>query len=358
MNITPQQIKRLQVLYGQYEAHTLDVDRGRAARLTWASERCGRPIASFKDLTLDEGGKLIDTIQGVLHTKAPNQTPRKRMSRRDALNAGTAGRRDQATDDTVMVSASDLAAIQNHLTRLGWDQARLESFLTGPRSPLKGRAQIRTLADANKVRWALKRIPAGKEQLAASEPIAMMPHCKRDNQFELFETQTACELTPRPDLPFQRSAEIDVSRVMRILAVSRHTVLRMLRNHLLRNYWIGNTPRIEYDSVVEYCNLLRVHYRISEDRLLRKPARGRLRDEDLLPFPIAQTIYAGEVERRLDVARQNVIYLIEQGDLVGYQVLIDAAASPFRVYRPSLERYIASLHAQAVPRLRKMPSIS
>jgi hypothetical protein len=168
MSITPQQLQRLQVLYGQYERRSLDSPgKSREARIGWASDRCGRKIASFKELTLEEGRKLIDTLQGVLSTKAPNQSPRKRLSRRDALNAGTAGRRDQATNDIVLISAADLNRIQSQLTRLSWDQAQLERFLLGTQSPLKGRTQIRTLADANKVYWALKHIPR-KEQLAAS----------------------------------------------------------------------------------------------------------------------------------------------------------------------------------------------
>jgi excisionase family DNA binding protein len=180
----------------------------------------------------------------------------------------------------------------------------------------------------------------------------MMPH---DSQFELFESRPEGKLAPKLDLPFQRSSEVDVRRVASILAVSQNTVLSMLEGKLLRSYRIGSRWRVEYDSVIEHCNQLRVHYRISEDRLLRKPAHGRLRDEDLLPFPIAQTVFAKEVQRRLDIARQNVIYLIEQGDLVGYQVLIDLKASPYRIYRPSLERYMASLRIQAQSKTSARP---
>jgi hypothetical protein len=146
MNINPAQLKRLQVLYGQYERHSLDLSgKSREERLEWASERVGRKIASFKDLSLDEGRKLIDTLQGILQVKAPSKTPR---------------RRDQATNDVVLIGEGDLDRIKQQLTRLGWDQAQLERFLLGSRSPLKGRAQLRTLSDANRVYWALKHIPA------------------------------------------------------------------------------------------------------------------------------------------------------------------------------------------------------
>jgi hypothetical protein len=167
MNINPAQLRRLQTLYGQYEAHTLDVDRGRDARLAWASAQTGRSIASFKDLTLDEAKRLTDSLQGILGVKAPSKSPRKRMSRRDAENAGTAGRRDQKHAEVVIVGAADIARIDRELQRLGWNQAGLDHFLAGARSPLRGRTQIRAQADGNKVYWALKHIPARKEPLAS-----------------------------------------------------------------------------------------------------------------------------------------------------------------------------------------------
>jgi hypothetical protein len=169
MNISAPALRRLQVLYGQYERHSLDAPgKSREERLRWASERCGRPIASFSTLAPEEGRKLIDTLQGLLRVKAPSKTPRKRMARKDAEKAGTEGRRDQIHTETTLVSSGDLARIGEQLTRLGWNQAGLDRFLLGSRNPLKGRTQILTLGDANKVYWALKHIPARKDQPAAS----------------------------------------------------------------------------------------------------------------------------------------------------------------------------------------------
>jgi hypothetical protein len=81
---------------------------------------------------------------------------------------GTEGRRDQIHAETTMVSPDDMRRIQWQLTRLGWDQARLDTFLASPRGPLGGRTQIRTLGDANRVYWALKRIGAQQEKSHAS----------------------------------------------------------------------------------------------------------------------------------------------------------------------------------------------
>src|SRR5437868_2604059 len=102
MNINPKQLIRLQVLYTQFERHTLDVESGREARIAWASQQTGRAIASFKDLTLDEGKRLIDGLQRMLGVKSPNKSPRKRMGRKSAEKAGTEGRRDQIHTETTM----------------------------------------------------------------------------------------------------------------------------------------------------------------------------------------------------------------------------------------------------------------
>jgi len=78
MKITPPALRRLQVLYGQYEAHSLDCAPGREGRLAWASERTGRAIASFSELTVEEGIRLIDGLQRAVGHKVPSKTPRRR----------------------------------------------------------------------------------------------------------------------------------------------------------------------------------------------------------------------------------------------------------------------------------------
>lgn len=161
-------LRRLQVLYAQYEAHSLDCARGREGRLAWATAQTGRAIASFSGLSAEEGIRLIDGLQRAIGRKAPSKTPRRRMSRSAAEKAGTEGRRDQIHDESTMVSSADLERIQRELVRLGWDQQGLERFLRSPKSPTRGRTAIRTLGDANKVYWGLKHIPSRKDQLAAS----------------------------------------------------------------------------------------------------------------------------------------------------------------------------------------------
>jgi hypothetical protein len=154
--ITPAQMKRLQVLYGQLARHTQEgVDR--ASRLAWASQLVRRPIVSFKELTLADARHLIDTIQGQLGIKTPAR-PRHRLDRQTAKKAGTEGRRGQVSNETTLAGPSEFARIRYVLDLIGWSQAQLDSWLHSPRSPLSHKAtpSIRTLGDANRVYWALK----------------------------------------------------------------------------------------------------------------------------------------------------------------------------------------------------------
>lgn len=153
--ITSNQMRRLQTLYGQLAAHAIE-GNNRDSRLQWASDQVGRRVESFRDLTVDEARRLIDGLQGELGVRAPLQ---KRLDRDAAHRAGTDGRRVSSSKaQPQMVSAVDLAVIEDYYTRLGWTRAQLDSWLSSSRSPLSNRARpaIATLADANRVRWALK----------------------------------------------------------------------------------------------------------------------------------------------------------------------------------------------------------
>ena len=149
------QMKRLQVLYGQFCAHTQQ-SSSREARIGWAQALVMRPIASFSELTVSEGAHLIDTLQGQLGLRAA--TPR-RLGRDAARRAGTEGRRGNPSNEVTLVTAADLARIAYVRELIGWSQERLDAWLRSPRSPLKSaNPQIRTLKDANRVYWAMKGI--------------------------------------------------------------------------------------------------------------------------------------------------------------------------------------------------------
>ena len=155
--ITQPQLTRLQILYGQFERHSLDCPGAdRSYRLTWATQQAGRPVTSFKQLTVDEGIRLIDLLQRHLGTRVPSKVPRRRPTRRDAQKLGTEGRRDQIHNETTLAGPSEIALLKGDMDRLGWDEARLEAFLRSPRSPLKGVTRLTTLGHYNKLHWALR----------------------------------------------------------------------------------------------------------------------------------------------------------------------------------------------------------
>jgi hypothetical protein len=159
MQITKRQLGRLQTLYSQLSAHEIGIGAGRDERIAWASERLRKPVVSFKDLSSDDAGFLIDGIQKQLGVKAP-QAARKRLDRDQARRAGLDGRKDgeEYSAAPQLASAIDLETIDNYYTRLGWDRSRFDAWLRSPRSPLKHKSAptISTVADANRVRWALK----------------------------------------------------------------------------------------------------------------------------------------------------------------------------------------------------------
>ena len=173
------QLKRLQTLWGLYWKKItagqprLEGDAGasREARIGWLCGVAGRAIASAKDLTSEEARHAIDHLQ-----KSPLLeglvTKRRRPDRAAAHAAGTAGRRNNAGGKEIILPAAEhWAKLDAVLRSLGWDQARLAAFLRAPSSPLRGRAKIYTLADLNRVLWALEGIERrAKRQLATESP--------------------------------------------------------------------------------------------------------------------------------------------------------------------------------------------
>ena len=168
MNITNAQLTRLQTCYAQMCSHLAGYENTREARLQWAAQILGRPVASFSKLSLDAARRLIDAAQGELGHRAPlkatsvrNQSRKKSME--NARRAGLDGRHDgtEFADQPQLVSAEDIETIQSYYHRLGWGEAQFEAWLRSRTSPLRGRRTIRTTADANGVRWALKGMLQG-----------------------------------------------------------------------------------------------------------------------------------------------------------------------------------------------------
>ena len=182
--LTNGQRTKLLTLYNQYAAREIQaVTDPRAARLAWTSEAVGRKVDSFNVLTFDEASSLIGTLNGLLGLPQ-GRKPRSARGRgfshmrdqRRARQAGTAGRRGQPDQVAAMVSADDMARIEDAIARLGWTQERFNAFLQSKSSPLGHRRDktIRTLADANKVWWSMKALlkRAGKWLPADDQPFS------------------------------------------------------------------------------------------------------------------------------------------------------------------------------------------
>lgn len=159
--ISREQLKRLQTLYSQFAAASTDPrTRSREERLLWASLIVGRQVGSFSELTSAEAKTAIDRLQKDV-PGARGKRPRKRMDRERAQRHGTDGRYDSSFRDAPrMAEAYDIEQIENYYHRLGWSRETFEGWLRSPRSPLgrKSQPRIVTVAHANMVRWALKRM--------------------------------------------------------------------------------------------------------------------------------------------------------------------------------------------------------
>ncbi len=158
--ISAEQLRRLQTLYSQFAAASGDARvRSRQERLLWASFVVGHQVASFSDLTSEEAATAIERLSK--DVPARKRRPRKPMDQDRALRHGTDGRYDSTFDNAPkLAEAYDLEQIEGYYHRLGWSRETFDAWLRSPRSPLGRRAQpkIFTVAHANRVRWALKRI--------------------------------------------------------------------------------------------------------------------------------------------------------------------------------------------------------
>lgn len=159
--VSRDQIVALQSLCNAWHSRMLTDEDPRSARLAWASEQLGRSVSSFSDLSANEARQLIDLLKTSLGQKLKQQPqPWRRVNARDrAHEAGTAGRRGNRRSDVIhMASPDDLARIDEALQRLDWTREQFETWLKSGSSPLGRRedSAIRTVAEANKVWWALK----------------------------------------------------------------------------------------------------------------------------------------------------------------------------------------------------------
>lgn len=169
--ISPAQLKKLQTLWGiAWDLGTISISGAdlpagsfnpRVARMCFLTRLAKREITTSKDLTRLEAEAAIHELMKIVPEKFRGS--KRRLSGSAAQTLGSRdGGKDQLADRVILGHIADLKA------RLGWDNQRFEAFLRSPKSPLRGRTQIRTLADAKAVRWALNAIAKRMERGAAA----------------------------------------------------------------------------------------------------------------------------------------------------------------------------------------------
>jgi hypothetical protein len=162
-------------------------------------------------------------------------------------------------------------------------------------------------------------------------------------------------------LPFAAREYIDTRRARRILGVSFPTLTRLAKNGLVD--WLDggkdSWKRIRYQSVVDFCDRVREQHKIPERRPKLSNPHLRYRDEDLLPFPLSDTITAKHALELLGLThRRSMVRLIEEGRFEGYQLV---AQSEWRVSRSSLLVYLDKRRARVQPgdpAAYKIPTVS
>lgn len=132
-----------------------------------------------------------------------------------------------------------------------------------------------------------------------------------------------------------------MKRAMRILGLS-HSAVRSLFLHekiAIIDYRKQSRKRVRYSSIVDLCDRLRREYGIKDRRPKLDSPHFRHRDEDLLPFPLSDTIYIKEVQEILGYASRTPIYkMIEEGRFEAYKL------AAWRFSRASLAAYLDRVH--------------
>lgn len=152
-------------------------------------------------------------------------------------------------------------------------------------------------------------------------------------------------ITPGCLLPAPNNKFIDVARAGSILGVKKDVVHHLLASHQLRGYRLRESGpwNVEYASIAELCDRLRLDYHIA-DRRRAAPPSGRWRDDDLLPFPLADTVYTQDAMTGLGLTRVGAIRLCEEGAFECYR-LVPNAGVPWRISKTSLFHYAERLRA-------------
>ena len=171
---------------------------------------------------------------------------------------------------------------------------------------------------------------------------------------------------PQMLLPFAEREYVDVRRCARILGVTCTTVYRIAEKIdfdgtpllTVLEYRTGAHKRILYSSIVRFCDKLRARHMIKDRRPPLDNPLLRNKDEDLLPFPLADTICAKEALDALGYANiTSLTALIEEGAFEAYKLI---NGREWRISRSSFSAYLKRVYDRSSgvrPRVPADPSI-
>lgn len=154
-------------------------------------------------------------------------------------------------------------------------------------------------------------------------------------------------------LPFAEREYVNVPRAAHILGVSFATIYRLASSRdggraplVLVSYRHGARKRVLYSSIVHFCDVLRARFYIADRRPPLDHPMFRHRDEDLLPFPLSDTIYSAEALGALGYEdRRPLTRLIEEGKFEAYQLWPESA---WRISRTSFLKFLSETRDREV----------
>jgi hypothetical protein len=163
-------------------------------------------------------------------------------------------------------------------------------------------------------------------------------------------------------LPFAEKEYVNVPRTSRILGVGVSTVYRLAELQdkggrallTLVGYRRQARKRVLYSSIVRFCDSLRTRYGIEDRRPKLDNPMFRYRDEDLLPFPLSDTIGSAEALAALGYEdRRPLVCLIEEGRFDAYQLVRESA---WRISRSSFKAFLATTRDKELSIERALPT--
>jgi len=133
---------------------------------------------------------------------------------------------------------------------------------------------------------------------------------------------------------------VNMQRAGRIFGVSWTVIDRLVKCGFLRliDYRPHGWKRVCYQSIVDHCDRLRLEYVIADRRSPLSSPMLRHKDEDLLPFPLRDTVSVSEIMPALALStREAAIAIVREGKFEAYRL---HPFAPWRISAPSFVAYL------------------